>query len=28
MQELISIPDLSDDWRGMLQKRLSRLNSN
>lgn len=27
MQELISIPDLSDDWRGMLQKRLSRLNS-
>ena len=27
MQELISLPDLSDDWRGMLQKRLNRLNS-
>jgi MOSC domain-containing protein YiiM len=27
MQELISLSDLSDDWRGMLQKRLNRLNS-
>jgi len=24
MQELISLPDLSDDWRRMLQKRLNR----
>lgn len=28
MQELISLPALSDDWREMLQKRLNRLNSN
>jgi MOSC domain-containing protein YiiM len=27
IQELISIPELSDDWREMLQKRLNRLNS-
>jgi len=27
MQELISLSDLSDDWRGMFQKRLNRLNS-
>jgi len=27
MEELISLSDLSDDWRGMLQKRLNRLNS-
>ena len=24
MQELISLPALSDDWRGMLEKRLNR----
>jgi MOSC domain-containing protein YiiM len=28
IQKLISLSELSDDWRGMLQKRLNRLNSN
>jgi MOSC domain-containing protein YiiM len=27
IQELISLPELSDDWRGMFQKRLNKLNS-
>jgi len=28
MQELISLPSLSDDWRGMIEKRLKKLNPN